>query len=62
MLRGLLKEQFEAGDEPELRDSYNKIFGLTIEQASQMSEMGSLFVVPARLSRFADTYFSLDTE
>ena len=32
MLRGLLKEQFEAGDEPELRDFYNKILALRLSK------------------------------
>lgn len=62
VLRGLLKEQFEAGDEPALRASYNKFFGLTLEQASQMNEIGSHFVLTARVTRFVNTYFPPDTE
>lgn len=60
MLRGLLKEQYEAGNEPALRASFNKIFALTLEQASQMNEIVRLFVLTARVTQFVNTYFPLD--
>ena len=62
MLRGLLKEQYEAGDEPALRVSYNKTFDLTLEQASQMNEIGRLSVLPVRVTQFVNTYLARDTE